>query len=133
MSLLAVRLLLLRERKTGQLFWPCALLALLARTDVAFVVAMFGDIWPAHEAEVDRRGAAPAVGLGYLGDCHICAGAGLYLSRRVPASPPAPITDPMACWPCGMNPHLAYYAQLGRSGPDIVGPHYHSPCRNRPA
>jgi hypothetical protein len=35
--------------------------------------------------------------------------------------PPGPIADPMQCWPCGINPQLAYYAHLGSSAPEIVG------------
>jgi hypothetical protein len=36
------------------------------------------------------------------------------------APPTGPITNPMQCWPCGINPQIAYYGNLGNTGPEIV-------------
>jgi uncharacterized membrane protein len=121
--LFAVSLLLFAfyyyEKQRWKLFWICALLAMLARTDVAFVVAMFGIYGLLTKRRWSDVVGPLAVGFGYLAlATYVIVPAFIYPGAF--AAPPGPITDPMACWPCGLNPQLAYYANLGRSGPEIV-------------
>jgi uncharacterized membrane protein len=107
------------ERGKWQLFLACALTAMLARTDVALVVMMFGVyglltrrkwqfvVWPL------------TVGLAYFVLATFAITPSFaYPGALTPLLPGAPLD--MSCWPCGMSPQLAYYAHLGRSGPEIV-------------
>jgi uncharacterized membrane protein len=121
--LFAVSLLLFAiyffERGNWKLFYASALMALLARTDVAFVVAMFGVY-----ALLTRRRWPWVVGPLALGAVYFVLSTAVTQSFAYPGvfTPPAgPIDDPMQCWPCGINPQLAYYAHLGKSAPEIVG------------
>lgn len=121
--LFAVSLLLFAfygyEKNNWILFWGCAGVALLARTDVAFVLLMFGVYglltrrkWPAVVVPF-------VVGVGYFAlATFVLVPAFIYPGALDP--PPGPITDPMLCWPCGMSPQLAYYGHLGSSGPEII-------------
>ncbi|HET9495004.1 MAG TPA: DUF2079 domain-containing protein [Chloroflexia bacterium] len=107
------------ERGNWKLFYACVLLAMLARTDVAFVVAMFGVY-----ALLTRRGWPWAAGPLALGAVYFVLSTAIAQSFAYPGAfePPAgPVDDPMQCWPCGINPQLAYYAHLGSSAPEIVG------------
>jgi uncharacterized membrane protein len=121
--LFAVSLLLFAfyfyEKRRWLPFWICALLAMLARTDVAFVVAMFGIYGLLTRRRWPDVVAPLLVGLCYLAlATYIIVPAFIYPGAF--AVPAGPITDPMACWPCGLSPQLAYYADLGRSAPEIV-------------
>jgi uncharacterized membrane protein len=121
--LFAVSLLLFAfyyfERRNWKLFCACVLVALLARTDVAFVVAMFGVY-----ALLTRRRWPWVAGPLALGAAYFVLATAITQSFAYPgafAPPAGPIADPMQCWPCGINPQLAYYAHLGSSAPEIVG------------
>ena len=107
------------ERGSWKLFYACVLLAMLARTDVAFVVAMFGVY-----GLLTRRRWPWVVGPLALGAVYFVLSTAITQSFAYPgafAPPSGPIADPMQCWPCGINPQLAYYAHLGSSAPEIVG------------
>jgi uncharacterized membrane protein len=107
------------EKGNWKLFWLFAALAMLARSDVSFVIVMFGvyglltrKSWPHVLAPI-------VVGAGYF----VLSALVLVPAFAYPGAldPPAgPIIDPMQCWPCGINPQLAYYGHLGRNGPEIV-------------
>ncbi len=107
------------EKGNWKLFWLCAFVAMLARSDVAFVVIMFGIYglltrrkWPQVVAPLVIGGAYFALATFVLVPAFAYPGA---------FTPPSgPIDDPMQCWPCGINPQLAYYGHLGRTGPEIV-------------
>jgi uncharacterized membrane protein len=100
-------------------FWIAVLFAVLARSDVAFVIAMFGIYglltrkkWPDVVAPI-------AVGLAYFAvSTFLLVPAFAYPGAFAP--PAGPITDPMQCWPCGISPQLAYYGNLGSTGPEII-------------
>jgi uncharacterized membrane protein len=121
--LFAVSLLLFAfyfyEKANWLLFWLCAGFALLARTDVAFVVAMFGVYGLLTRRKWPHVVVPLAVGFGYFA---LAAFVILpwFIYPGAFAAPSGAITDPMSCWPCGLNPQLAYYAHLGRTGPEIV-------------
>jgi uncharacterized membrane protein len=109
------------EKRNWHLFMSCALLAMLARTDVALVVAMFGVYGLLTRRRWPYVIPPLVVGLGYFV---------LSISLIVPSfAYPGVLSggtgavgdDYMACWPCGTNPLVAYYGHLGRSGPEIVG------------
>ena len=107
------------EKANWKLFWPCVVVALLARTDVAFVVLMFGVYGLLTRRKWTAIVPPLAVGLGYFAlATYVIVPAFIYPGAF--SAPTGPITDPMQCWPCGMNPQLAYYAQLGNSGPAII-------------
>jgi uncharacterized membrane protein len=107
------------ERGNWQIFLACALIAMLARTDVALVVMMFGVyglltrrkwqfvVWPL------------VVGLAYFVLATFVITPSFAYPGALTPLPPGTSLD-MSCWPCGMSPQLAYYAHLGRSGPEIV-------------
>jgi uncharacterized membrane protein len=107
------------ERGNWKLFYACALVALLARTDVAFVVSMFGVY-----GLITRRRWPWVIGPLALGAVYFVLSTAITQSFAYPgafAPPPGPVDDPMQCWPCGINPQLAYYAHLGSSAPEIAG------------
>lgn len=107
------------EKRKWTLFWVCAMVAMLARTDVALVVAMFGIYGLLTRRKWPDVVAPLVVGGGYFAlAAFVILPAFVYPGAFAP--PTGPITDPMACWPCGLNPQLAYYAHLGRTGPEIV-------------
>ena len=107
------------EKGNWKLFWPCIVLALLARTDVAFVVMMFGVYGLLTRRKWTAIVPPVAVGVGYFAlATYVLVPAFIYPGAF--SQPAGTITDPMQCWPCGMNPQLAYYAQLGDSGPAII-------------
>ncbi len=122
--LFAVTLLLFAlyyfERGNWKLFALTAGIAMLARTDVSLVMAMFGVYalltrrkWPYVVAPLVAGMAYFAVSTFLIVPAFAFPGA---FSR-----PSGPIADPMACWPCGTNPIVAYYGHLGSSGPEILG------------
>jgi uncharacterized membrane protein len=121
--LFAVSLLLFAfyfyEKANWAGFWVCAGVALLARTDVALVVAMFGVYGLLTRRKWPHVMLPLAVGFGYFAlAAFVILPAFVYPSAFT--APTGPVTDPMSCWPCGLNPQLAYYAHLGRTGPEIV-------------
>ena len=121
--LFAVTLLLFAfyyfEKGNWKLFALTAGVAMLARTDVSLVVAMFGIY-----ALLTRRKwpyvIGPLVaGLGYFAiSTFLIVPAFAYPGAF--SRPAGPVADPMACWPCGTNPIVAYYGHLGSSGPEIL-------------
>lgn len=122
--LFAVTLLLFAlyyfERGNLKLFALTAGIAMLARTDVSLVVAMFGLYalftrrkWPFAVVPLVAGLAYFAVSTFLIVPAFAFPGA---FSR-----PAGPVADPMACWPCGTNPIVAYYGHLGSSGPEILG------------
>ncbi|MEA2575707.1 MAG: hypothetical protein QOH93_3005 [Chloroflexia bacterium] len=107
------------ERGNWQLFLACALLAMLSRTDVALVVLMFG-LYGFLTRRKWQFVALPAVvGLAYFAlATFVITPSFAYPGALTPPPPGTPLD--MSCWPCGMSPQLAYYAHLGRSGPEIL-------------
>jgi uncharacterized membrane protein len=107
------------EKANWKLFWACVIVAMLARTDVAFVVLMFGAYGLLTRRKWPEVVAPLVVGFGYFAlATYVLVPAFIYPGAF--SQPTGPITDPMQCWPCGMNPQLAYYAQLGSTGPEII-------------
>lgn len=121
--LFAVSLLLFAfyayEKSNWKVFWPCIAVALTARTDVAFVVAMFG-IYGLLTRKRLWAIVLPLIvgGLYFAIATFVLVPAFAYPGAFSP--PSGPITDPMLCWPCGISPQLAYYGHLGSSGPAII-------------
>ncbi|HEX9987762.1 MAG TPA: DUF2079 domain-containing protein [Chloroflexia bacterium] len=105
------------ERSNWKLFAACALLAMLARTDVALVVAMFGVYGLLTRRRWPYVVAPLALGFGYFALSTFV----IVPSFLHPAAFSAAGDGSMQCWPCGSNPILAYYGHLGRSGPEIIG------------
>lgn len=107
------------EKGNWQLFLAFALLAMLARTDVALVVLMFG-LYGLLTRRKWQFVVLPAlVGLGYFSlSTFVITPSFAYPGALTPPPPGTPID--MSCWPCGMSPQLAYYSHLGTSGPEIV-------------
>ncbi len=100
-------------------FWLCAFLTTLARSDVAFVVAMFGIYGLLTRRKWTYVVAPLVVGLAYFAlATFVLVPAFAYPGAFSPSS--GLIDDPMKCWPCGINPQLAYYGHLGRTGPEII-------------
>ncbi|HUP27380.1 MAG TPA: DUF2079 domain-containing protein [Chloroflexia bacterium] len=105
------------ERGRWALFAAFCLLAMLARTDVSLVVAMFG----IYGLITRRRWPYVVVPL--------VAGLANFALATFVIVPsfayPGALSGPqgevgMSCWPCGTNPMLAYYGHLGSSGPEII-------------
>lgn len=100
-------------------FWVAALVAVLARSDVAFVIAMFGIYGLLTRKKWPDVVAPLGVGLVYFAlATFVLVPAFAYPGAFAP--PTGPITDPMQCWPCGISPQLAYYGNLGSTGPEII-------------
>jgi len=100
-------------------FWVAALVAVLARSDVAFVIAMFGIYGLLTRKKWPDVVAPLGVGLAYFAlSTFVLVPAFAYPGAFAP--PTGPITDPMQCWPCGISPQLAYYGNLGKTGPEII-------------
>jgi uncharacterized membrane protein len=109
------------QKGNWKLFAALALLAMLARSDVSLVVAMFGIYalltrrrWPYIVGPL-------VVGLGYfaLSTFVILPS---FIHPDALHGPSGPLgSDYMSCWPCGHNPQLAYYGHLGSTGPEIAG------------
>ncbi|MDQ3704291.1 MAG: DUF2079 domain-containing protein [Chloroflexota bacterium] len=107
------------ERGNWQLFLALALTAMLARTDVALVVMMFGFYGLLTRRKWQFVVLPLAAGLGYFAlSTFVITPSFAYPGALTP--PPPGTTLDMSCWPCGMSPQLAYYAHLGRSGPEIA-------------
>jgi uncharacterized membrane protein len=107
----------------GKWMWAVSLglAAMLARTDVSLVVAMFGVY-----ALITRRKwpwvLVPLLsGLGWFALSTFVIVPSFAYPGAFSGPKPAPGEDYMACWPCGNNPIVAYYGHLGSSGPEIVG------------
>ncbi len=107
------------EKSRWRLFALCAGLAMLARTDVALVVAMFG-VYALLVRKEWRWVAAPLVcGLGYFAlSTFVLVPAFLHPDALHGST--GQVKDYMACWPCGHNPVLAYYGHLGSTFPEIA-------------
>lgn len=121
--LFAVSLLLFAfwayEKSDWKVFWPCIAIALTARTDVAFVVLMFGVYGFLSRKRIWAILGPLIVGALYFAVAtYVIVPAFAYPGTFSP--PSGPITDPMLCWPCGISPQLAYYGHLGSSGPAII-------------
>ncbi len=104
------------ERGNWKLFTALALLAVLARTDVALVVGMFG-----FYGLITRRAwhyVLPPIliGFGYFALSTFV----IVPSFAYTGSPAGTTGGGMQCWPCGNNPLLAYYGHLGATGPEII-------------
>ena len=92
---------------------------MLARTDVALVVAMFGVY-----ALLTRRKwgwvAAPlAAGFGYFALSTFVI-VPSFVHPDALRGPSGPVQNYMDCWPCGHNPVLAYYGHLGGTFGEIA-------------
>ncbi|MEO8286475.1 MAG: DUF2079 domain-containing protein [Chloroflexota bacterium] len=107
------------EKANWKLFWAFALIAMLARSDVAFVVAMFGVYGLLMRRKWPYVVLPLLIGFGYFALSTFLIVPSFAYPRAFSA-PPGPIDDPMKCWPCGLNPQLAYYGHLGRTGPEII-------------
>lgn len=106
-------------RKSWQLFAAFALLAMLARTDVALVVAMFGVYGLLMKRKWQWVVPPLAVGFGYFALSTFLI-VPSFLHPEALHGPSGPIKDYMACWPCGHNPVLAYYGHLGGNFGEIA-------------
>jgi uncharacterized membrane protein len=107
------------EKGNWTLFWLCAGVAMLARSDVSFVIMMFGVYGLLTRRSWPQVVAPLAVGAAYFAlSTFVLVPAFAYPGAFTP--PAGPIKNPMECWPCGINPQLAYYGHLGRSGPEII-------------
>jgi uncharacterized membrane protein len=108
------------ERQRGLAFALFAGGALLARTDVSLVVAMFG-VYGLLSRRRWQWVLLPLVGgLAYFAiSTFVIVPA--FLHPDALKGPTGQTPDYMACWPCGHNPVLAYYGHLGSSFSEIVG------------
>ncbi|HYP38963.1 MAG TPA: DUF2079 domain-containing protein [Chloroflexia bacterium] len=105
------------ERSNWKLFIVCTLLAMLARTDVSLVVAMFGVYGLLTRRKWPYVAVPLGLGLGYFAlSTFVIVPSFLHTAAFSAAG-----DGSMQCWPCGSNPILAYYGHLGRSGPEIIG------------
>jgi uncharacterized membrane protein len=104
------------EKGEWKLFWSLALLAMLARTDVSLVVAMFGAYALLTRRKWPYVVAPFVVGFGWFAlSTFVIVPSFLHqggFSAQGDGS--------MSCWPCGGNPVTAYYGHLGGSGPEIA-------------
>lgn len=107
------------ERGNWKLFLACALMAVLARTDVALVVMMFALYGLLTRRKWQYVVPPLLVGLGYFALSTFVITPSFAYPGALTPPPPGTQLD-MSCWPCGMSPQLAYYAHLGRSGPEIL-------------
>jgi uncharacterized membrane protein len=107
------------EKGSWPLFASASLLAMLARTDVSLVVAMFG----IYGLLTSRRWpwVLPPLLAGFayfaLSTFLIVPS---FLHPDALRGPSGAVPDYMACWPCGHNPVLAYYGHLGGTFPEIA-------------
>lgn len=107
------------EKGNWKLFTAFALLAMLARTDVALVVAMFGLYGLLTRRKWLYVAPPLLLGFGYFAlSSFAITPSFAYPGALTPLAPGTPLD--MSCWPCGMNPQLAYYAHLGRNGPEML-------------
>ncbi|MEO6458733.1 MAG: DUF2079 domain-containing protein [Chloroflexia bacterium] len=119
--LFSVTLLLFAFYYFAKAKWPFfaafALLAMLARTDVSLVVAMFGLYGLLTQRRWPYVVPPLMVGFAYFA---------LSTFVIVPSfAYPGVLSGGngevgMSCWPCGTNPILAYYGHLGSSGGEII-------------
>ncbi|MFL5733612.1 MAG: DUF2079 domain-containing protein [Chloroflexia bacterium] len=107
------------EKGNWKLFAAAGLLAVLARTDVALVVAMFGIYALLRRRRWPWVAAPLAFGLGYFALATFLI-VPSFLHPDALKGPSGPVTDYMSCWPCGHNPVLAYYGHLGGTFPEIA-------------
>lgn len=107
------------ERGNWQLFLACALMSMLARTDVALVVMMFGLYGLLTRRRWQFVVPPLIVGLGYFALSTFVITPSFAYAGALTPPPPGTQLD-MSCWPCGMSPQLAYYSHLGRTGPEIL-------------
>jgi uncharacterized membrane protein len=107
------------EKGNWKLFAATTLLATLARTDVALVVAMFGVYALLMRRKWPWVATPLAFGLGYFVVSTFVI-VPSFLHPDALKGPSGPVTDYMACWPCGHNPVLAYYGHLGGTFPEIA-------------
>ena len=107
------------EKANWKLFTACVLLAVLARTDVSLVVAMFG-VYALLTRKAWRWVALPlAGGLAYFAVSTFVL-VPSFLHPDALRGPSGAVPDYMACWPCGHNPVLAYYGHLGSNFSEII-------------
>ena len=106
------------EKHNWYLFSACSLLALLARTDVALVVAMFGIYGLLTGRKWPYVFPPLLVGFVYFAlSTFVIVPSFAYPGALGGAGGAVD----MSCWPCGINPIVAYYGHLGSSGGKIMG------------
>lgn len=108
------------EKARWHLFLALSLLAMLARTDVALVVAMFGVYGLLTRRRWQYTLLPLLIGFGYFALSTFVIVPSFAYPGALSGGPVSPGADPMSCWPCGNNPMLAYYGHLGPNGPEIV-------------
>lgn len=109
------------ERGNWKLFYSCVLIAMLARSDVALVVAMFGVYALLTRRKWPYVAIPLALGFAYFAlATFVIVPSFAYPGALSGTSGPVG-NDYMSCWPCGHNPQLAYYGHLGSTGPEIAG------------
>jgi uncharacterized membrane protein len=123
LRLFAVTLLLFAfyyfERGNWKLFAASVLLAMLARTDVALVVAMFGPYALLTRRKWEWVTFPLVAGFGYFALSTFVI-VPSFIHPDALQGPSGPLANPMDCWPCGHNPMLAYYGHLGGTFGEIA-------------
>ncbi|MEO6457799.1 MAG: DUF2079 domain-containing protein, partial [Chloroflexia bacterium] len=105
------------EKAKWPLFAVFALFAILARTDVSLVVAMFGLYGLLTKRRWPYVVPPLLVGLAYFALSTFV----IVPSFAYPGALAGGNSEVgMSCWPCGTNPILAYYGHLGSSGGEII-------------
>src|SRR5438477_631946 len=109
------------EKGRWQWFASLTLLAMLARTDVALVVAMFGVYALLTRRKWPYVVGPLLVGFGYFVlSTFLIVPSYAYPGALSGGSSGSLGSNYMDCWPCGTNPIIAYYGHLGSSGPEII-------------
>jgi uncharacterized membrane protein len=107
------------EKARWPLFAVCAGAAMLARTDVALVVAMFGLYGLLTRRKWPWIMVPLAGGLAYFALATFVI-VPAFLHPDALRGPQRQTPNYMDCWPCGHNPVLAYYGHLGSTFPEII-------------
>lgn len=105
------------EKANWYLFAAFALLAMLARTDVSLVVAMFGLYGLLTRRKWPYVLPPLLAGFGYFALSTFVIVPSFAYPGALEGSSGA---VGMHCWPCGTNPILAYYGHLGSSSSEII-------------
>ncbi len=108
------------EKANWKLFTACVLLAMLARSDVSLVVAMFGVYGLLTRRNWPYVVAPLLIGFGYFALATFVIVPSFAYPGALNGASGAVGQNYMDCWPCGHNPQLAYYGHLGSNGPEIV-------------
>ena len=107
------------SRSNWQLFGAFSLLAMLARTDVSLVVAMFGVYGLLTRRRWQWVVPPLVVGFAYFAISTFLI-VPSFLHPDALQGPAGQNIGYMACWPCGHNPVLAYYGHLGGTFGEIA-------------